>query len=163
MSISKIQSEDKIPMTTKITGYATAQGTQAFADRLSARYPTFATSAYRPLIGTGLITSKIGYGTSRAHYKSEKHIRTLKGAIEAGCNLVDTSSNYRNGDSEKLIANVMHHLVREGRIKREEIVVVSKVGYIQRHDFDQAQLQETEVNPWKEVVKDAGTAFTLIF
>ena len=42
-------------MTPKITGHATSQATQAFADRMSTHYSSFEANAYRRLTGTDLI------------------------------------------------------------------------------------------------------------
>ena len=140
-------------MNSKITGHATSQATQAFTDRMNAHYPSFEANAYRRLTGTDLITSKIGYGTYRVHDQNETHVETLEAAIEAGCNLIDTSSNYTDGGSETLIGVVLQKMVSAAEIKREEIVVVSKVGYMQGQNLDQAQQREAAGNPWGEVVK----------
>ncbi len=140
-------------MPSKIIGYATAQATQAFADRRRARHPSFEPGAYRPLTGTDLITSKIGYGTYRVHDQSDAHVETLKAAIESGCNLIDTSSNYTDGGSETLIGNVLRELIADGKIQREEMIVVSKVGYMQGQNLDEAMRRERAGTPWQEVVK----------
>ena len=140
-------------MTSKITGYATPQATQAFADRMNAQNPSFEANAYRRLIGTDLITSKIGYGTYRVHDQDETQTETLETAIEAGCNLIDTSSNYTDGGSETLIGNVLQKMIAASKIQREEIILVSKVGYMQGQNLEQAQQREGSGNPWEEVVK----------
>ena len=140
-------------MNSKITGHATSQATQTFADRLNAHNPSFEENAYRRLIGTDLITSKIGYGTYRVHDQSEEHVETLESAIEAGCNLIDTSSNYTDGGSETLIGNVLQKMISANKIKREEIILVSKVGYMQGQNLEQAQQREASGNPWEDVVK----------
>ena len=140
-------------MNSKITGHATSQATQAFADRINAHNPSLETNAYRRLIGTDLITSKIGYGTYRVHDQDETHVETLETAIGAGCNLIDTSSNYTDGGSETLIGVVLQKLISAGEIKREEVIVVSKVGYMQGQNLDQAQQREAAGNSWEEEVK----------
>ena len=140
-------------MTSKITGYATSQTTQAFADRMNAQNPSFEANAYRRLTGTDLITSKIGYGTYRVHDQNETQAETLETAIEAGCNLIDTSSNYTDGGSETLIGNVLQKMISANKIKREEIILVSKVGYMQGQNLEQAQQREASGNPWEDVVK----------
>ena len=140
-------------MNSNITGHATSQATQGFADRLNAHNSSFEANAYRRLTGTDLITSKIGYGSYRVHDQNEEHVETLESAIEAGCNLIDTSSNYTDGGSETLIGNVLRKMISANKIKREEIIVVSKVGYMQGQNLDQAQQRETAGNPWEEVVK----------
>ena len=140
-------------MPSQITGHAIAQATQAFADRMRARHPSFEPGAYRPLTGTDLITSKIGYGTYRVHDQSDEHVKTLKAAIESGCNLIDTSSNYTDGGSETLIGVVLRELIAEGKMQREELIVVSKVGYMQGQNLDEAMRRERAGTPWQEVVK----------
>ena len=140
-------------MNSKITGHATLQATQAFADQMNAHYSSFEANAYRRLIGTDLITSKIGYGTYRVHDQNEEHVETLESAIEAGCNLIDTSSNYTDGGSETLIGNVLQKMISANKIKREEIILVSKVGYMQGQNLEQAQQREASGNPWEDVVK----------
>lgn len=141
------------PKKSKITGYATREATLTFADRMRTRYPTFDKSAYRSLAGTDLITSKVGYGCYRVHNQSKEHFATLKKAIEAGCNLIDTSSNYTDGGSETLIGNVLHDLIAAETIRREEIIVVSKVGYMQGKNLDEAMQRERAGQPYPDVVK----------
>ena len=140
-------------MNSKITGHATSQATQTFANRLNAQNPYFEANAYRRLTGTDLITSKIGYGTYRVHDQNETHVETLEAAIEVGCNLIDTSSNYTDGGSETLVGNVLQKMISANKIKREEIIVVSKVGYMQGQNLEQAQQREASGNPWEDVVK----------
>ncbi len=137
----------------KIAGYATPEATLTFADRMRTRYPSFESDAYRPLAGTNLITSKVGYGSYRVHNQSEEHITTLKEAIKAGCNLIDTSTNYTDGGSESLIGDVLCDLIAGEKIRREEIIVVSKVGYMQGKNLDEAMQREQTGQPFAEVVK----------
>ena len=140
-------------MNSKITAHATSQATQAFADRMNTHNSSFEENAYRRLTGTDLITSKIGYGTYRVHEQNEAQAETLESAIEAGCNLIDTSSNYTDGGSETLIGNVLQKMISASKIQREEIILVSKVGYMQGQNLEQAQQREALGNPWEEVVK----------
>lgn len=140
-------------MKSKIAGRATPEATMAFAGRMRARYPSLEPSAYRPLPGTNLVTSKVGYGSYRVHNQSEEHVATLKNAIEAGCNLVDTSSNYTDGGSETLIGDVLRGLIEAQTIRREEVIVVSKVGYMQGKNLDEAVQREQAGKPYGDVVK----------
>lgn len=140
-------------MNTKITGCADALNTRAFGDRIRECNPSFESAAFRQLTGTDLITSKIGYGSYRVDYRIDEHTASLRKAIQAGCNLIDTSSNYTDGGSETLIGNVLSEQIAEGKIERSEIIVVSKVGYIQGQNLDEAMRREREGKPWNEVVK----------
>lgn len=73
--------------------------------------------------------SQIGYGTYRVSHGVPQHEESLKKALLGGINLVDTSSNYTNGNSELLIGKVLKDL--EGRVDRKTLTIVSKYGYIQ--------------------------------
>ena len=140
-------------MNVKIEGCADAPNTQAFADRIRECNSSFEPEAFRQLTGTDLTTSKIGYGTYRVDHRFDEHSETLRKAIQAGCNLIDTSSNYTDGGSETLIGNVLSEQISAGQIERSEIIVVSKVGYIQGQNLDEAMRREGEREPWEEVVK----------
>ena len=140
-------------MNAKTTGCADAPKTRAFADRMQERNPSFEPEAFRQLTGTDLTTSKIGYGSYRVDHRFDKHTASLHKAIQVGCNLIDSSSNYTDGGSETLIGNVLSEQIAEGKIERSEIIVVSKVGYIQGQNLDEAMRREREGGPWEEVVK----------
>lgn len=140
-------------MNTKIRECADALNTRKFADRIRERNPSFEPEAFRQLSGTDLTTSKIGYGSYRVDHRFDEHTASLRKAIQAGCNLIDTSSNYTDGGSETLIGNVLSEQIAEGKLERSEIIVVSKVGYIQGQNLDEAMRREREGEPWEEVVK----------
>ena len=52
-----------------------------------------------------------------------EHHQALEYALEHGINLIDTSSNYANGGSEKLVGNVIRKLTSRNRNKLDEIIV----------------------------------------
>ena len=140
-------------MNGKLKGRADASKSRAFADRMRERNPSFEPAAFRQLTGTDLTASKIGYGSYRVDHRFDEHTASLRNAIQAGCNLIDTSSNYTDGGSETLIGNVLTDQIAAGQIERSEIIVVSKVGYIQGQNLDEAMQREGEGKPWEEVVK----------
>ncbi|EJG01450.1 aldo/keto reductase [Flavobacterium sp. F52] len=74
--------------------------------------------------------SKIGIGTYRMSIQDLEHRNSLNYAIEKGINLIDTASNYQNGDSEKLIGN----FIKDS--ERKNVFVVTKAGYIQGDDIE---------------------------
>lgn len=57
-------------------------------------------------------------------------------AIQSGCNIIDTSTNYEDGASEVMVGNVISGMVSEGLIDRNNVVLMSKVGYIQGRNLD---------------------------
>jgi aryl-alcohol dehydrogenase-like predicted oxidoreductase len=121
-------------------GMATPEGTR----RHAAERP-----GYRRLGGTELTVSIIGFGGYRTGRKSSDHRQALLMALKAGVNLLDTSSNYMLGDSERLIGEVL----ADADVPRDEIVVVSKIGYVQGPNLDLAQEREAAGQPFPEMVK----------
>ncbi|WP_127717518.1 aldo/keto reductase [Halobacteriovorax sp. HLS] len=71
----------------------------------------------------------VGFGAYRVSTQSKAHYDALLHAINEGCPLVDTSSNYTNGESEKLIGKVL----KEAKFCP---ILVSKVGYIQGENLN---------------------------
>ena len=66
----------------------------------------------------------VGFGAYRISIQSDEHYDALLHAVNEGCPIVDTSTNYTNGESEKLIGKVL-------KAAQRRPVLVSKVGYIQ--------------------------------
>jgi len=110
-------------------------------------------AAYRILGRTGLTVSTLGFGAYRVDAETEEHRVALEKALLAGCNLVDTSTNYTDGESEQTIGDTLEAMSRQGRMKREEILVVSKIGYVQGRNLDLARRREAAGEPFPEMVK----------
>ena len=81
------------------------------------------------------------------------HHQALLDALRGGVNLVDTSTNYTEGASERLFGQALGEIVRAGERRREELIVVSKIGYVQGENLERAQERETAGRPLPEVVK----------
>ena len=127
------------------TAAATAEGTRRYAERATgAGLPV---AAFRPLGRTGLTTSALGFGTYRVDESTLDHAVALRRALDAGVNLIDTSTNYTDGSSERTIGSVLR-----GRA-RDEIIVVSKVGYVQGQALALSRKREAEGKPFPDMVK----------
>ncbi len=131
---------------TFVSGSATPTDTAAYASR-------FTPIGYAPLGSTGLTTSKVGFGGYRIDDETPAHREALEKALLAGCNLIDSSTNYTDGGSERCVGGVLGALVRAGKLRREEITVVSKIGYVQGTNLTLAQERETAGEPFPEMVK----------
>jgi aryl-alcohol dehydrogenase-like predicted oxidoreductase len=129
-------------------GAATPDGTRAFAERHAAR----GAGAYGPLGRTGLTACRLGFGGYRINDGTPVHRSALEQALARGVNLVDTSTNYTDGGSERLIGQVVGEAIRRGRLAREGIVVVSKIGYVQGQNLALAQEREAAGRPFPEMV-----------
>ncbi|MDU2066822.1 MAG: aldo/keto reductase [Sporomusaceae bacterium] len=103
---------------------ATPQGTAGYAQKHKEL-------AYRSLGNTGLVVSEAGFGSYRLFLTEESHKTALKTALQSGINLIDTSANYTDGQSEELIGQVLTELTNSGELARDEVVIVSKGGYLQ--------------------------------
>ncbi len=128
-------------------GSATTVATAAHAARHAA--PPGA----KTLGATGLTVSRLGFGGYRVDDETPEHREALTRALQAGVNLVDTSTNYTDGGSERLVGAVLAELVHAGRLRREEVVVVSKIGYVQGQNLALAREREAAGRPFPEMVK----------
>ena len=81
--------------------------------------------------------SPVGLGTYRMSVKSKTHINALQEALKLGCNLLDTSSNYTNGDSERLIGNVLEN-------SPYNPLIITKAGYIQGANLEAKEAYQNE-------------------
>lgn len=117
--------------------------------RLSERFPDL---RYKPLGRTNLQVSECGFGTYRVDYRINSHTDSLKYAIRRGINLIDTSSNYSDGGSEILVGRAVKDMVSNGEVERDELVIVSKGGYIQGANLENARKRHSQGNPYGEVV-----------
>ncbi|MGD9851243.1 MAG: aldo/keto reductase [Nitrospirales bacterium] len=138
-----------------LPGHATPQGTGKYVAKiLGSGAPSGSSSnGYTFLGSTGLTTSRIGFGGYRIDIGVEDHRQALEKALKEGCNLIDTSTNYADGGSERLIGAVLKDLIRQGTITREEIIVVSKLGYVQGQNLKRAEAREQAGRPFSEMVK----------
>jgi aryl-alcohol dehydrogenase-like predicted oxidoreductase len=105
---------------------ATAEGTTAYAERF-----TMLPENYRP--GLGLAISSIGIGTYLGEADAATDMaygKALEAALTGGINVIDTAVNYRLQRSERVIGEVLNGLIGAGKLRREEMVVATKGGYL---------------------------------
>jgi aryl-alcohol dehydrogenase-like predicted oxidoreductase len=76
--------------------------------------------------------SHIALGTYRFSDLNPQHIQTIKEAVRSGITLIDTSSNYMDGGSERAIAIAFRDLTKE---EKSSVEIVSKFGYIQNSNM----------------------------
>jgi aryl-alcohol dehydrogenase-like predicted oxidoreductase len=112
-----------------VDGRATPEGTRRFGKRFARTQPDH---FYRP-IANGPVVSSLGLGTYLGECDDNEDARyttTVSAALQKGVNLLDTAINYRCQRSERAIGEALRDTILGGSIKREEIVVCSKGGYI---------------------------------
>ena len=82
-----------------------------------------------------LFFPSLGIGTYKAEpYKEDNYIinfaEAIKMALRRGINMIDTAINYRYQMSEREIAEALNAMFQEGEIKRQEVIIASKAGFI---------------------------------
>ncbi len=105
---------------------ATAEGTSAYAARFASMRGHF-----RAAIGLGV--SSIGIGTYLGEPDEETdrgYEAAIKAALLGGINLIDTAVNYRHQRSERAIGKALAELINGGKMRREEVIVATKGGYL---------------------------------
>jgi aryl-alcohol dehydrogenase-like predicted oxidoreductase len=138
-----------------LPGHATPQGTGAYVANIlaSARTTHPSSHGYTAFGSTGLTTSRIGFGGYRISLGIDDHRNALEKALQEGCNLIDTSTNYADGQSERLVGTVVKDLIAKRFLSREEIIIVSKIGYVQGNNLARAEAREQAGKPFPEMVK----------
>ncbi|MDR4480287.1 MAG: aldo/keto reductase [Nitrospira sp.] len=147
--------EQKVLSGTLYPGAATVQGTASYAARKIHESTGAGSPAqgFGPFAATGLTASRLGFGTYRVGQREAEHREALLKAIRSGCNLIDTSTNYMDGESEQLVGAVLQQLMRAGEVAREEVIVVSKIGYVQGQNLVHAKARDKAGKSYPDMVK----------
>lgn len=112
---------------------------------LTAQFPHI---SYRPLADTGAWVSAAGFGGYRVEADNPDHLAALRHALRGGINLIDTSANYSDGGSETAVGQI----VAEGILPREQLIIVSKAGYLQGQNYALSQQMQAEGRPFPDLV-----------
>jgi aryl-alcohol dehydrogenase-like predicted oxidoreductase len=129
----------------EVSGRATAAGTRRFAARFDAA--GFAADFYRPFAddddggggdspgddAAAVVVSSIGLGTYLGECDEgddAAYAATARRALELGVNVLDTAINYRCQRSERALGAALGRAVADGAVRRDEVVVCTKGGYV---------------------------------
>ncbi len=110
-----------------ISGSATPQGTHAYKER----FKNLADGHFRQR--NGLWFSSIGIGSYLGDpddATDQMYEEALKEAVKSGINVVDSAVNYRCQQSERAFGRALKNLIEAGEIKREEVIVCTKGGFL---------------------------------
>ncbi|MDC0168345.1 aldo/keto reductase [Candidatus Nitrosopelagicus sp.] len=124
-----------------ISGFATSTGTKTFSEKfLTGNYNSF----------QNLYLSNIGIGTYLGEPDSQTDMivkDAVKKSIMSGVNVIDTAINYRAQKSERSIGLALSELINEHLVKRDEVFICTKNGYVTndgdiQEDFMQYVMRE---------------------
>lgn len=101
----------------------------------------------RRLGSTEHMVSPLGFGCYRVDDRHPAQREALEYALDRGVNLIDTSTNYTDGGSERLVGEVIKG--------REGLVIVSKIGYVQGSNMQLARERKLQGKPFPEMVEYA--------
>ncbi|MBX9703986.1 MAG: aldo/keto reductase [Silvanigrellaceae bacterium] len=136
-----------------LKGCATEQSTKPTKNALGKVFE----SRRRRLYPGGPYVSPVGFGSYRIGLSQglgyPECENALQLALKKSLNLIDTSTNYGDGQSEILIGKCLAHSISQGVCTRENIVVVSKAGYLQGSNLELARVKEMHGEPFEDVVK----------
>ena len=115
-------------------GHATPEGTARYRDR----FPQLRDAGHfrRPanVPGAGeLWLSSIGLGTylGEPDDTADRHYtEAIATALHSGINVLDTAINYRHQRSERNIGAALKQEIESGELKRDEVLVCTKAGYL---------------------------------
>lgn len=120
-----------------LEGFATPEGTQEFFADTRRSCPDYIDASWqRTNPRSGLFISRLGFGAYRSRSGVRAHFDAMREAILLGTNLIDTAANFADGESEQLVGDVIRELIEVKRLKRSQVVVATKIGYIQDRNLD---------------------------
>jgi aryl-alcohol dehydrogenase-like predicted oxidoreductase len=141
-----------------LPGSATANGTLDYARRVADR----TVEGHFRRFGE-LTLSSIGLGTYLGptdDATDASYAAAAARALELGLNVLDTASNYRHQRSERAIGRALADAVERGALRRDEVVVASKAGFLtfdgarpaDPRAYFQRALIDTGLLDWQDIV-----------
>ncbi len=117
-----------------IEEFATAEGTARYRDRFPElnQAGNFRQSAHVPGVSE-LSLSSLGLGTYLGEADAaadSAYTESIRQAVRSGVNVLDTAINYRHQRSERNIGAALGQMTASGELKRDEILVCTKAGYL---------------------------------
>lgn len=107
---------------------ASTAGTRRLEARTTGRITEF-----RRVLPRNLAASALGIGTylgDCTDAEDAAYARTIRSAIAAGVNVIDTAINYRCQRSERAVGHAVVEAIAAGEVRRDELIVCTKGGYV---------------------------------
>jgi aryl-alcohol dehydrogenase-like predicted oxidoreductase len=115
------------------TAHVTTRASAAATTRFASRWQSSFVDDFFRTSELGLKVSSVALGTYLGECDDDTdalYAAALREAIANGVNAIDTAINYRCQRSERLIGRALQDLIGEGVVRRDEIVIGTKGGYI---------------------------------
>lgn len=132
-----------------IQGFADLAGAEAFLER----FPDGVRAGHFRML-PNVCLSSVGLGTYLGEMDDatdQASSRSLRTCLERGINVIDSAVNYRAQRSERVIGKVLGDLIGQGKLKREEVFISTKGGFIPFDGFypkdASAYFEETFLKP----------------
>ncbi len=109
-----------------ISGFATSEGTEKFANTSNANQLNFKKFH-------NLTLSNVGIGTylGETDEKTDEAVKNaVKQSVISGVNVIDTAINYRAQKAERSAGRAIAELISEQKITRDQIFLCTKNGYL---------------------------------
>ncbi|MBI3394243.1 MAG: aldo/keto reductase [Spirochaetia bacterium] len=143
-----------------IPGRATAEGTRAYFTETKKSQMDHTDELWHADAGsTGLRASRLGFGGYRTARGVAAHADALRESLLTGTNVIDTSANYADGASESMVGAALRELTAAKRIERNNVIVVTKAGYIQGLNM---RMVHGRARPYPQIVEYSRDCFHCI-
>jgi aryl-alcohol dehydrogenase-like predicted oxidoreductase len=110
-----------------MTTYATPEGTAAY----KTRFPNLAEGHFRQKEGLWFSSLGIGSYLGEPDEATDRfYEEALEKAVLSGINVIDSAINYRSQRSERSFGRALSALFKSGKVKREEVILCTKGGFI---------------------------------
>ncbi|MBE7438878.1 MAG: aldo/keto reductase [Spirochaetales bacterium] len=111
--------------------HATPEGTAGFFKKRNYRNEAFLEETWHARLPSGLTVSRLGAGTYRMAAGIKSHAEALREALLSGINVIDMALNFAHGKALDLVGAVLGELMVAGRLRRDECVLLLKVGLVE--------------------------------
>ncbi len=91
--------------------------------------------------------SALGLGTYRIGLDKVEHARAVRSALDAGINFIDTSPSFALGDSQRLIGEILGEYERSGRITRDSVYIMCKLGVAIGQEAERLEARRLSSDP----------------
>jgi aryl-alcohol dehydrogenase-like predicted oxidoreductase len=117
-----------------VSGFATPEGAARYRDRFPQLREADHFRQPRHVSGVAdLWLSSIGLGTYLGEpddATDASYTDAVESALRSGINVLDTAINYRHQRSERNIGGALKKLVAVGQVRRDEVLICTKAGYL---------------------------------